>query len=87
MKIHHRHTGAVIYEGEAALMAELVVEAVRLRADLSYAYLAGANLAGANLTGADLAGADLRYADLRYANLSNADFRYANLGEHLKGAQ
>ena len=82
MKIHHRHTGAVIYEGEAALMAELVVEAVRLRADLSYAYLAGANL-----TGADLAGADLRYADLRYANLSNADFRYANLGEHLKGAQ
>ena len=46
MKIHHRYTGAVIYEAGAESMAELVMEAVRLRANLT-----GADLTGAYLTG------------------------------------
>ena len=54
MKIHHRHTGAVIYEGEAASMAELVVEAVHLRFNLTDADLRFANLTGADLTGTGL---------------------------------
>jgi len=72
MKIHHRYTGAVIYEAGAESMAELVMEAVRLRADLTNANLTGADLTNANLTGADLTGAYLTGTVL---------------GEHSKGAQ
>lgn len=59
MKIHHRHTDAVIFESESASVSELVVEAVRLRADLSYANLSDANLSGSNLSDANLSDAGL----------------------------
>ena len=82
MKIHHRYTGAVIYEAGAESMAELVMEAVRLRADLTYADLTYANLTGADLTNADLSNANLTGADLTGAYLTGTV-----LGEHSKGAQ
>jgi hypothetical protein len=57
----------IIYEGEANTLADLVGTAVRSRANLT-----GADLAGANLTGADLAGANLADAYLAGANLADA---------------
>ncbi len=106
-QIKSRFTGAVMFECE--LSSEIadkeyslqlgfaVKSAIRARANLAYAdlagaYLAHANLAGANLARADLAGADLAYADLTRADLAGADLAYADLaranlaGAYLAGA-
>lgn len=54
MKIHHRHTGAVIFEGKALSIAKLIAEAVRLRFNLNDANLGHADLRGADFRGAGL---------------------------------
>ena len=75
--------GAVLFTLEAAkTVTELVVAAVKARANLS-----GADLSGANLSGADLYKANLSGADLSGANLSGADLYKANLYKaNLSGA-
>jgi len=84
IEILNRYTRAVIYTSTSAeTIAQAVVEAARVRANLSYAdlsyanlsyaNLSGANLSYANLSGANLSGADLSYADLRGADLRDAD--------------
>ncbi len=81
--------GDLIFEGDFASVAELVLAALAAKkslssadlshADLSYANLRHADLRDANLRHADLSSADLSYADLSYANLRHADLRDANL--------
>lgn len=69
--IKHRHTGAVLFEGEAGItMWQTLEKATSAKAYLSGADLRGANLSGANLSGAYLSSADLSSADLSGANLS-----------------
>jgi hypothetical protein len=71
----------------AKTICELVVAAVRVRANLSGANLSGANLRGAYLTGANLRGANLSDAYLSGAYLSGANLRGAYLsGANLRGA-
>ena len=64
IKIKNRWTDAVIYAGEAATIAELLVNAVRDHINLRDAVLSGADLSGAVLRDADLSGADLSGASL-----------------------
>ena len=79
--------GKVRFTYEADTLKEVLVEAVKQKADLSGADLYGANLSGADLSGANLSGADLYGADLRSANLSGADLYLADLfGANLYGA-
>ena len=61
IQIKNRWTGAVLWEGETLIRADLS------GANLSRAYLYGANLSGANLYGANLSRADLSGADLSEA--------------------
>ncbi len=100
--IKSRWTRAVLFEAEIEARYEsephsiqlgaAVKVAVKARADLTDADLAGADLAGAyltdaDLTGANLAGADLTDADLTGANLAGADLARADLaGANLTGA-
>ena len=92
-QIKRRVTGAVLFEGEFNTLKDCAAAAVKARADLSGADLAGANLAradlvGANLSGADLSGADLADAYLVGANLARADLAYAYLvGADLDGTK
>jgi uncharacterized protein YjbI with pentapeptide repeats len=97
MKITHRDTGAVLFEGGLTTMRETVATAVNaganlagaylVRANLDGAYLDGAYLVGANLAGANLAGANLAGANLVGANLDGANLVRANLaGANLVGA-
>ena len=51
-EIKHRHTGALLWSGDAPTMRDAVEAAVKSRANLAYANLAGAYLARANLAGA-----------------------------------
>ena len=82
IQIKNRWTQAVIYEGDAESLKELVLRGVKSGANLS-----GANLSGANLSGAHLRRANLSDADLSDANLRRADLSGANLsGAHLSGA-
>jgi len=77
------------YECEENSIKKTVEQAVKEKADLSFADLRSADLSFANLRYADLSFANLRYANLRYANLryanlrsadlSSANLRYANL--------
>ena len=79
--IRHRHTGAVLFEGEAGMTTRAMLEKATLRgANLGCANLRGADLGGADLSCADLGGADLRGADLGCADLSGADLGGADLG-------
>lgn len=68
--------GAVLFEFEKEnnTQRETILEAIKQKANLSYA-----DLSYADLSYADLRYADLRYANLRSANLSYADLSYANL--------
>ena len=75
IQIKNRFTGAVIFEGEFALVKLAVEFAVGKKIDLH-----GANLRGADLRGANLGGAYLRDADLGGADLGGADLRGAYLG-------
>jgi hypothetical protein len=84
--------GSVLFESEAQSLRELILGAVKAkanlcRADLSGAYLSGAYLSGANLCRADLSGAYLSGADLSGAYLSGANLCRADLsGAYLSGA-
>jgi len=97
IQIKNRFTAAVIFEGEYESLRLCVLEAVKARAYLADANLAGADLARADLTdaylaranlaGADLAGANLTDAYLARANLADANLAGANLaGAYLTGA-
>jgi hypothetical protein len=81
--IKHRHTGVVLFEGDAGMTTRQMLE----KATAAKSNLHGANLHGANLRGADLRGANLYGADLHGANLYGADLRGANLyGANLRDA-
>ncbi len=74
----------VLFEGDYPTLKACVEAAVKARADLADANLAGADLADANLTRANLAGANLADANLTgaylaRANLAGADLADANL--------
>jgi hypothetical protein len=56
IKILHRYTGAVLFEGDAGMTMRQTLE----KATLAKANLRGADLGGANLYGANLYGANLR---------------------------
>jgi len=92
IKIKHRYTECILWEGDADTIREAVIKALKdgadLRcADLSCADLSCADLSCANLSDANLSGADLRCADLSDANLSGADLRCADLSDaNLSGA-
>ena len=91
--ILNRLTGAVVFSAEIeckpdelpsiklglAVRVAIKARANLARADLAGAYLARADLAGANLAGADLAGAYLAGADLAVAYLAGANLAGANL--------
>jgi len=79
-EILHRHTGAVLWSGQARDMRHAVELARRAGATLRGADLVGATLRDADLRGADLVGANLRGANLRGANLRGATLWGANLG-------
>jgi len=101
-KIKHRFTGKILFEAETESLKLAIELAVKSRANLAGAYLAGAYLAGANLAGAYLARANLTgayldgaylagaYLDGAYlagANLDGANLARANLdGANLDGA-
>ena len=100
-QIKHLFTGSVLFECDvpddvqaSGLATRYALgQAVKDRAKLSFANLAGADLSGANLTfaklsGANLLGANLAGADMTCANLRGADLRGgANLlGANLAGA-
>jgi uncharacterized protein YjbI with pentapeptide repeats len=77
----------VLWEGEAASIAEAVKKARAADADLGGADLGGADLGDADLGGADLGGADLGGADLGDAYLGGAYLGGADLrGAYLGGA-
>jgi hypothetical protein len=74
--------GLILYSAGVDTIKDLVVAAVKARANLN-----GANLYRANLNGADLNGANLNGANLNGANLNGADLNGANLnGANLNGA-
>jgi uncharacterized protein YjbI with pentapeptide repeats len=78
MKILHKTTGAILFDGDPSNLRG---------ANLSRADLSGADLSGANLRGANLSRANLYCANLSGANLSGADLSGANLyGANLYGA-
>jgi hypothetical protein len=84
--------GSVLFESETESLRELILGAVKSRANLSWADLSRANLSWADLSradlsGANLSGADLSGANLSWADLSGADLSRANLsGANLSGA-
>ena len=59
IKIKHRYTECILWEGDADTIREAVIKALKDGADLSGADLRGADLRDANLSGAYLSGADL----------------------------
>lgn len=77
--IKNRWTGEVIYESEKTTYKEAIEEAIRNRANLSWANLSRADLSKANLSWANLSKADLSKADLSKANLSKADLSWATI--------
>ena len=101
-EIKSRWDGRVLYSAGGESLRDVVVQAVRERANLRDANLSnadlrdanlrsaglsGAYLSGANLRGAYLIGANLRGADLRGADLSGADLSGADLiGANLSNA-
>ena len=87
-KIKHRHTGEVLFEGEAGMTTRQMLEkATASRVNLSSADLSGADLSGADLSRAYFSVADLSGANLSWVNLSRADLSWVNLsGADLSGA-
>jgi len=85
--IRHRHTNAVLFEGQFDTMRLCVEGAAQADADLSGANLAGADLWRADLSRADLSGANLSRATLSRANLWGANLSRADLSRaNLSGA-
>lgn len=72
--IKNRWTGAIIFESEKTTYKEAVEEAIKNKANLSWADLSGADLSRANLSRANLSGADLSGANLSWANLNGCLF-------------
>ena len=86
-EIKSRFSGAVLFAVETESLRLAVELAVKARAHLARANLAGADLARANLAGADLAGANLAGVDLTGANLTGAYLAGVDLaGAYLTGA-
>jgi len=91
-EIKHRKSGAVIFEGKANSLKELVQSAVISGTDTSLSQLVVTRLGlkkktKVRLYGADLHGADLSEIDLTGADLSGADLSECNLaGSCLKKA-
>jgi uncharacterized protein YjbI with pentapeptide repeats len=86
-EIKSRWSGAVLFSAETDSLKLAVELAVKSRADLARANLAGADLADTNLAGANLAGANIARANLAGADLAGADLARANLaGADLAGA-
>jgi multidrug efflux pump subunit AcrA (membrane-fusion protein) len=88
LEIKNRYSGAVQFIAEIECdeddsysfkLGLAVKAAVKARANLADANLAGADLARANLAGANLAGANLARANLADANLARAYLARANL--------
>ena len=73
--------GNLLFEGDFPSLADCLVAAVKSRANLADAYLAGANLARANLADANLADAYLAGANLADANLAGAYLARADLAD------
>ena len=71
IKIKHRYTEYILWEGDADTIREAMIKALK----------DGANLRGAYLRGADLSDTNLRGADLSCANLSGANLRGADLDD------
>jgi len=71
--------GTILFSAAVQTVKELLIAAVKSRADLSGADLYGADLSGANLSEADLSGANLSGANLSEADLSGANLSRANL--------
>jgi hypothetical protein len=78
-EITNRWTGEVLFSLECGSLKLSVEAAVKARANLAGAYLAGANLADANLTGAYLTDANLTRANLTGAYLADANLTGAYL--------
>ncbi len=90
-------TGKVLYSAEAENIKELLMSAIKVGANLSYANLSSANLSGVDLSGVALSGANLHRAalfgadlfgtNLRGADLRDVDLSYAKLYDaDLRGA-
>ena len=73
IEIKHWITGSILFEFECDgnSTVKTVLEAVRLKKDLS-----GANLSGANLSGADLSGADLSDKKIKTAAVFTGLYTY-----------
>ena len=71
-EIKNRWNGRVLFSAGSETLRDVVVQAVRERADLRNANLRGADLRGAYLIGAYLSETNLRGADLSGANLIGA---------------
>jgi hypothetical protein len=78
VEIKNRWTGAVLFTSQVETVREALEEAVKVRANLAGANLAGAYLVRANLAGAYLDGANLDGANLAGANLDGAYLVRAN---------
>ena len=71
--IKSRYSDAILYEGDGDTLRDVVIAAVKARANLYGANLVSANLVSANLGGASLGGADLGGAYLGGAKLKDAE--------------
>ena len=78
LEIKNRWTGSVIWKSEKTTMREAVEEAVKAKADLSYADLTNANLSKADLSEANLTNANLTKAKVDgcifYMGFGNRNF-------------
>jgi len=76
------------FKKENNTIKDTLIEAIKQRANLSYAYLSGADLSGAKLSGVDLSWAKLSGTDLSWADLSGAKLSCAKLsGADLSGTK
>ena len=82
MKILHKITGAVLFDGDKSILSDVDLSNANLYgANLSNANLSGANLSNANLYGANLSGANLSGANLSNAILSGVDLSDVDLSD------
>ncbi|MEK6951890.1 MAG: pentapeptide repeat-containing protein [Nanoarchaeota archaeon] len=74
MKIYNRYTKDIIFKCKKETVKEVIIEAIKSKADLFGADLSEADLSGANLSGANLSKADLSWANLSGARLCDTEF-------------
>ena len=75
IEIKSRYNDSVLFSGEYASLADAVIAAAKIHANLYRADLSCANLSGADLSCANLSGADLSCADPCRANLYRANLK------------